>query len=759
MARKRLVTVEQAVLLHLLDCVKFAEQDTVPLETTQAGISHALGVRRSHVAQSLDAAIGQGNAEEHLSRVKGEKRKRKCYFLTPKGLAQAKSVKETVSGTVVDSELPGGENFNGALSALAEKLQAGLPSLSLLVSEGRVRLPAPASQEPGTERIPPVQFFYGRSAELETVGRLLGGRMRVLGVTGMPGIGKTALLARAVGQCKARVFWFSVTEWTGPKHAAKHLASFLSVSGSDRLERYLDAHEVPDPGDIHDILASEKLRAVMVFDDCHRAGVQMQSFLDMLVRAANDSPGLGICLSGRRLRSLEGTEPARLSAELISLGPLDRESGMEILRQRGISGEKAKALEEKGQGHPLFLTLAGEAGKGDIGEMLAREVQHALSPAENSLMLQMSVYRQPVPAEALAESAEDMAALESLADRCLLVHSDMWSMHSLLREFFLARQSASEKGLRHERAAEYYARYDRTASGRVEELNHLFMAGDFESAAMGLAEAGPDMLALGYTDEVLALCAAVPGAWENRDEANRISFLKASALDLLGQWAEASQIYRTCLSAARESGDPEAEAAALRRLGAIEYRKGDLPEAAKLLQEALGLLESGPLQAEVMGSLGVIHWKIGDLAAAAASHSADLGISEKAGDLRGISRALNNLGILDWQAGDNQAALEKYSRALVCAEKLADSRLVAILYSNMGDVHRSMGNPADAERYYGRCLALAEDLRFSWQIAEAYRGLAEVVPGRRRDYLSRALTIFERLGAEEDAKIVKGMMG
>ena len=165
--------------------------------------------------------------------------------------------------------------------------------------------------------------------------------------------------------------------------------------------------------------------------------------------------------------------------------------------------------------------------------------------------------------------------------------------------------------------------------------------------------------------------------------------------------------------------------------------------------------ESGSLMAELHGSLGVVLWKLGDTDAARKSHDSDLRISEAGKDQRGISRALNNLGILDWLAGNHTTALEKYARALKCAEKIADNRLIAILYSNMGDVHRTMGNATDARRYYERCLELAEDLKFNWQVAEAYRGLADVMPEKRSDYLSRALNIFDRLGAEEDAKTVR----
>ena len=69
MARKRLVTVEEAILLHLFDYSRYIPEDTVPMELAQAGISRSLGVRRSHVSISLDAAKTREFVEEDLARV------------------------------------------------------------------------------------------------------------------------------------------------------------------------------------------------------------------------------------------------------------------------------------------------------------------------------------------------------------------------------------------------------------------------------------------------------------------------------------------------------------------------------------------------------------------------------------------------------------------------------------------------------------------------------------------------------------------
>jgi tetratricopeptide (TPR) repeat protein len=473
---------------------------------------------------------------------------------------------------------------------------------------------------------------------------------------------------------------------------------------------------------------------------------------------------LGLC--GRRLPEVLGLQQMldRDRILRIALEPLDMDSSIALLLARGLSEQKARKIALRGGGHPLYLSLAGAGDAGTnaeaIEDMLAREIQASLSECENNLLLQLSIFRASVNSDALVETQQDIEALDSLKDRSIVTNLDGWSMHGLLRDFYYSRQPPREREARHERAAEFYNIYSGGCDGQVEELYHLFMARDHDSAILGLATRGEDLLNRGYVDEIQSLCAMAPDDWANTDELFSIRFLDASALDLLGSWGEASEMYGECLSAARDLQDIAKEATVLRRQGAILYRRGDLQEARKIMEQALKLLsdEQGSLVAELHGSLGVVLWKLGHVSAARKSYETDLKISETGNDMRGISRALNNLGILDWQVGAHSAALEKYVRALKCAEKIADNRLIAILYSNMGDVHRTMGNAADARRYYERCLELAEDLKFNWQVAEAYRGLADVVPEKRDDYLSRALNIFERLGAEEDAKTVRGVI-
>ncbi|MDO9537909.1 MAG: tetratricopeptide repeat protein [Thermoplasmata archaeon] len=767
MARKRLLTAEEAVLLHLLDYSRYSEGDAVPIDITQAGISSVIGVRRSHVSISLDAAKARETVEEHLSRVKGEKRKRKCYFLTAGGKDQAREIQERVGSSQVAGKLPDGSDFAGALSEMLKLLDgARLPRAALLVSEGIIKLPEISRTQVDTSanQIPKVENFVGRAEELSKLEDLFSGKIKLLALTGMPGIGKTSLMSFAAARFQGKVFWYNITEWSSPRNISAHLADFLDRMEFSRLRRYLDAHEIPDLGDVRDILTSLPFHVILIFDDCHKSSGAMKQFTKMLASVCQDSPNLGIGLVSRQVPDVLDIRQMLDSSQSVNicLEPLDDESSVALLLGRGLAEPDAKIIAKRGAGHPLYLMLASDSGDKtgpeNVEDMLAREIASTLSDAENEMLSQLSVFREAVTSDALVETQEDIELLEELENRSILSNLDGWLMHGLLKDYYYARQAPKDRESRHEKAAEFYNLYSPGLDGQVECLHHLFEARDFDSAVNGLISRGSNLLGHGYVDEVLRMCALIPANWQNPDDQFGIEFLKASAHDLTGNWSDASASYEKCLSIARELDDTERQAETLRRLGAIQYRKGNLQDAKSIFEQALGMVQSKDLQAELQGSLGVALWKLGDASAARKAHEIDLELSETGKNSRGISRALNNLGILDWQADDSTTALERYATALKYAEKIPDNRLIAILYSNMGDVHRTTGKSQEAKRYYERCLELAEDLKFNWQVAEAYRGLAQVMPEKRADYLSRALAIFERLGADDDAKTVREMI-
>ncbi len=766
MARKRIVTVEESILLHLLDYSRYGSDDTVPMELAQAGMSRSLGVRRSHVSMSLDSAKSRENVEEHLARVKGENRRRKCYFLTSQGEELAKSLKEKIGRVTVSARLPDGADFEGELSELKEKLHGfSLPRMALLATDGIVKLPIVKSRSEITiTQVPEIENFIGRKNELAALENFFDRDAKILLLNGMPGIGKTALAARAAAN--QTIFWFDITEWSSPRNLANHLAGFLSIQGANRMERYLEAHEVPDLADLRDILLDINFSTIMIFDDCQNASNSIISFMKMLISASGDSQYIKAGFLGREMPDIIDIKQKLTDANIIqmALEPLGDADSAELLRSCGIDELAIMKISKQAGGHPLYLKLAGtgnDTSALDIEDMLARMIFQNLSDRENQILHLLSVFRHPAGSDALVESSEDIKILENLEKKCILFNAGGWNMHNLVRDFYYSRQAPAERESRHEQVAEFYNTYSSGPDDEIEEVFHLLKAMDFESGIMNFVSGGQRWLRQGFADEVLYLADMIPDDHTNSEDEYNISFLTASALDLIGDWDRASEHYGICFELATVLNDIDKEATMLRREGAILYRKGELADARKIFEKALATLsesENQILLAEIHGSIGVVHWRQGKQNKARIAHEIDLEISQVEKDKRGIARAQNNLGIMDWESGEFGTALERYSTALELAEKLGDKKLVAILYSNIADIHRSKGLNAEARRYYQRCLELAEDLKFNWQVAEAYRGLAQVDDEKRTQHLQKSLAIFQQLGAEEDAKSVKAMM-
>ncbi len=86
------VTVNQKILVHLLEFVRFQEKPEVPRELTQQGIAEVVNARRSHVSLALSTLKERGLVEERTTRVIDEVRRKKAYSLTSKGYEMSKKL-------------------------------------------------------------------------------------------------------------------------------------------------------------------------------------------------------------------------------------------------------------------------------------------------------------------------------------------------------------------------------------------------------------------------------------------------------------------------------------------------------------------------------------------------------------------------------------------------------------------------------------------------------------------------------------------
>ncbi len=103
------VTVNQKILVHLLDFARFADRYDAPPEVTQQGMADALRVRRSHVTLALQALGHRGLIVDRTMRIVGGSRRKKAYFLTPYGYERAREARADLAAMPVILDADGTE--------------------------------------------------------------------------------------------------------------------------------------------------------------------------------------------------------------------------------------------------------------------------------------------------------------------------------------------------------------------------------------------------------------------------------------------------------------------------------------------------------------------------------------------------------------------------------------------------------------------------------------------------------------------------
>lgn len=89
-------TIEDRILIHLLDFTRFREEIEVPLNITQQGISIGVGIKKKHVPRSLKSMIEKDLISERTTHVTGKSQRMKTYFLTINGEERARRLRNHV---------------------------------------------------------------------------------------------------------------------------------------------------------------------------------------------------------------------------------------------------------------------------------------------------------------------------------------------------------------------------------------------------------------------------------------------------------------------------------------------------------------------------------------------------------------------------------------------------------------------------------------------------------------------------------------
>ncbi|MBD3560501.1 AAA family ATPase, partial [Planktothrix sp. FACHB-1355] len=315
--------------------------------------------------------------------------------------------------------------------------------------------------------MPELGAFYDRTPELDTLKTwILQQRSRLIALTGISGIGKTALAAQLVQQIKHEfeyVIWCSLDEsYTLDELQHKLIQFFLETANLESPA----TNQKPLPL----IKYLQKYRCLVVLDDIHNFFIsgelagkykpgyeEYRLFFKQIETLYHQSCFL--LIGWEEPREVPQKESQNTPIRSLQITGLDTAAGWEILRDKGLAEiDNYSALIHRYQGNPLWLksvaTLIKELG-GCVTELLLddtillpedlkdvlEEQFDRLSEIEKQVMSLLAKENGSVNLGKLLENgrippSDLLNALQSLSRRCLIEQQgSFYTLSPVLREY------------------------------------------------------------------------------------------------------------------------------------------------------------------------------------------------------------------------------------------------------------------------------------------------------------------------------------
>ena len=826
--------VQERILLHLSDFSDYMTSVEVPFSLSQMGIANAVAIARSNVPRAIAGLKDQGLLVERQAHVAGVSRKRKAYFLTEPGMVLASDTWNRLREFEFRCILSGGNIITSTLGEIQDKLPFSMRpvdvirylddngvldirSLSADLVERDLSKHVEKQLVTSLGDLPRLRHFYGRSRELENMVNLIEARSTTLMIPGIAGIGKTSMAAKIIESFMHRrnLLYHRCQDWDGSRAFFESIADWLSNLGDSTFADYIAATPVPQAADSARLIiaALENTPALIVVDDYHKvADKSLHQTFQALSRGLVESEGeVGLVIFSRSFKEVVPLKDAdgRIVSLVLPLEGLDQESTRNLLSTiSDLDDEKLIYIHSMSRGHPLVLELINRgASAGAFHESLENyvniEIFSKLSAEEKRLLGALSVFREPVPLEALTDQGLDVDELDSLVEGGLARHGDSetYDVHDLIREFLLQSLDHQVREGLHNKAVIWYKKQGGESHVALELIYHLITSSRHEDAASIIVSQGRGLIREGHI-ELLDLLEKVKTETCSDNNACRIDCLRGEVLALLGRFDEAEAAFNLARPIAEGAGIEDVVADILANLADISLKRGDTDSSLSMHRKALEMFISNNDAlgaARSYNNMGYIFRRKGDKIKALEAYAEvesilsgedsvdlipaqivlarsllDLGEHERARvhalgayelsadseDAILHARARAVLGRFYAKTGDSELALHHYTDSLKTMSEAGDPLALVEVSILLGEVLQDSGRVEDALEKYREALVISEANDLRMQIGELLSRLGGVAPDRQRrmEYLQRALSVFRELGAQTRMREVQMMV-
>lgn len=531
----------------------------------------------------------------------------------------------------------------------------------------------------------PPSHFSGRAKEAERVQAALGGEIPVAVISGVPGVGKSALAVQVAYDAAHR---FPDGQWfvqlagasQSPRTPAAALADLLVASG-------VRSQDVPAGLEARSGLFRSRLagRRVLVLLDDAADAEQVRPLLPGTTNCAV------VVTSRQRLSSLT----ALIGAQLLSLAQLPDDDSQALLStlpgQDRLARPQVAELAELCGHLPLALRIAAaqimdgtdvdhyltelrEGARLDgltLDDDTSAAVRSTFSTALRALKPQLArlfalLGHVPGPDVTAAAAAALLGVPESTASQLLQQlteaslleehHPGRYRLHDLLRSY----------------AEELAPQYDGSSAARQRLLDsYLDSLGKAAAAFAGNAVLLRPLPTDAPPEDEVAL------AWLDSERAN----LVAATLD------------------ASRRGPHETAWLLAERLTLYFMGRGHADEWRSTAEAGLRAAEAAGndlARGAMLRSLGKLLANTGDLVASRTTIAAALEAYRLAGDLAGEARSLTQLGVLEASLTSATAALERFQSVVELLDRLGDRKAGAAARLNVASMLRQSGRLTEA---------------------------------------------------------------
>jgi tetratricopeptide (TPR) repeat protein len=659
-----------------------------------------------------------------------------------------------------------------------------------------------------TSVIPRIQDFRGREAELSYYQRQLQ-QERIAVITGMPGIGKTALGSEIATRNLeiSPVFWMTFGDGinTDIDSVFREMGLFLYELGHESFWNFLQL-EV-NAGSRHSLHAKiQHLIAVLeegaytlCFDDYHLVNRDrdVTTLFEMLRERATHGQAIQLIVMGHE-------KPAfAADMEIRSLPGLGRDDAQGLLADAGLTRLPDRLFDKiysVTDGHPIFLQLfsawvvkSGLAGfesdqaieqveqfvegmthAAGIETYLLVSVYNALNSEEQQLAELLSAFRLPF-------DDQDEAVIEIFVEEGVqnpaLVLAGLVRKHiairvggtgymdypPLIRQYLYGRLRGqlSLKRRLHGRIGEYYEHF---RENHLEAAYHYREAADYSRALQLLDRYHKQLIGAGKAQRILETLAPLRRHQVPTPVWPLAAAIQGQAYAFLGEFEKALKWFEEALQAFEElemaAEDRRRAAHIARSIGQLHGWRGEYAPANARMQQALRILgdlnsqEDEAAAALVHADIASLYYLQGqlDLAESECRRALDLLGEWDSGPVGATT--YNVLGEICQVRGRWEQAVELYYRSRGIWEELGDRHRLAQVTDNLGRLYFGRGEFAQAEELSRQSLGFWCEVGARENAGYARLNLGRVCLVRgewetTRDHFTRALVAGQQIGNQK----------